>query len=383
MPTVFLNYRHSDSAGWAGHLDDSLKRLLPPSVKIVRDVYIPPGVDFERYIDDAVAKCDLMIALIGPQWLDARDSEGNARFDAPNDWTRVEIEAALRRDIRVIPVLVGGARLPAPTAIPKSLRSLLKRQTFELADRGWDEDCRRLSQALQEAIPELPRAWSFAPSRRVILTAVVAITVLAGAAKFWRSIADLVSTTSAKHEEKPTSDPAKPVAGPSGSPAPGSSPNAASASAAAPTLLDLGLEGTWRIDRETGPPQQIQVVRTGSSLTLRDPRGGEGDSIVATVIRDTVNLQFGKGPSITATPQTPGKLVWIFRVENLSGCSTDGSMAEASSDLRHWKVRWVCKRATSDVVDFTADLATDSSALIVTATQQGSRTDTIVLHHEQ
>jgi len=136
MPTVFLNYRHSDSAGWAGHLDDSLKRLLPPSVKIVRDVYIPPGVDFERYIDDAVAKCDLMIALIGPQWLDARDSEGNARFDAPNDWTRVEIEAALRRDIRVIPVLVGGARLPAPTAIPKSLRSLLKRQTFELADQA-------------------------------------------------------------------------------------------------------------------------------------------------------------------------------------------------------------------------------------------------------
>jgi len=258
---------------------------------------------------------------------------------------------------------------------------LLKRQTFELADRGWDEDCRRLSRALQEAIPEVPQARSFATSKKVILGAVVAVIVLAGVTKFWPSIVNVVSIPFAKQQEKQTISPATLVSAPSGSPAPTTSSGTTSSPAA--TLLDLGLEGTWRIDHEAGAPEQIQVVRKGSSLILRDPRSsGNGDFMLATVIGETVNLQFAKGPSITATPQAAGKLSWILRVENLPGCSSDAGATQASEDLRHWKGRWVCTGATTVAFDFTAELASDSSALIVTAAQ-GSRTETVVLHHER
>lgn len=123
---------------------------------------IPPGVDFERFIGDAVARCDLLIALIGPQWLNAHDRTGQRRLDLADDFTRLEVESALKRDIRVIPVLVGGTQMPSADELPDSLRSLARRQNFVLPDRGWDEACRRLGRAIEEAVapplgPVVPR----------------------------------------------------------------------------------------------------------------------------------------------------------------------------------------------------------------------------------
>jgi hypothetical protein len=111
MAGIFICYRRDDAAGWAGRLHADLQAGLP-GVDIFRDIDdIPPGVKYSAYIANAVGSCDVLIALIGPQWLTAGTAAGARRLDDPNDFIRLEITAGLQRDIRVIPALVGGARL--------------------------------------------------------------------------------------------------------------------------------------------------------------------------------------------------------------------------------------------------------------------------------
>jgi len=73
---------------------------------------IPVGRDFEDYLKSQVAACDAMLAIIGPNWLTAKDENGQRRLDNPEDFVVIEIGAALARDIPVVPVLVDGARMP-------------------------------------------------------------------------------------------------------------------------------------------------------------------------------------------------------------------------------------------------------------------------------
>src|SRR5678815_1690123 len=102
MSGIFISYRRSDSEGWAGRLSDSLKAELG-RVNIFRDIEdIPPGVEFDTYIETAVSSCDVLIAIIGPHWLAAANSDGQRRLDDPKDFTRLEIVGALKRNIRVI-----------------------------------------------------------------------------------------------------------------------------------------------------------------------------------------------------------------------------------------------------------------------------------------
>ncbi|GCL61895.1 TIR domain-containing protein [Pseudaquabacterium pictum] len=149
MGGIFLSYRRSDSTGWAGRLHDSLARELP-GTRIFMDVEeIPPGVKFADYIHEAVGSCDVLIALIGPHWLDTRDAAGQRRLDNPDDFTRLEIVAALDRDVRVIPALVGGAAMPSPDDLPAALRGLCDRQNLEVDDRAWEDSCKRLCRSLR------------------------------------------------------------------------------------------------------------------------------------------------------------------------------------------------------------------------------------------
>src|SRR5262249_42413621 len=73
---------------------------------------IPLGTNFSKVLHEEVAKCGVLLAVIGPDWSDARDEHGNRRLDDPNDFVRIEIAAALQRNIPVIPVLLEGARIP-------------------------------------------------------------------------------------------------------------------------------------------------------------------------------------------------------------------------------------------------------------------------------
>ena len=88
---------------------------------------IEPGVDFVKALDEQVAQASAFIAVIGPGWTELKNAEGQRRLDQPNDHVRIEIESALKRDIRVIPVLVDGARMPTENELPDSLKPLSRR----------------------------------------------------------------------------------------------------------------------------------------------------------------------------------------------------------------------------------------------------------------
>ncbi len=131
---IFVSYRRDDARGDAGRLTDNLK-LHFGDKQIFRDVEaIEAGVDFVEAINNAVSQCAVLLAIVGPNWLKATDSEGRRRLDDPNDFVRLEIAVALQRNIRVVPVLVGGAVMPKAEDLPQGLESLARRQAHELSD---------------------------------------------------------------------------------------------------------------------------------------------------------------------------------------------------------------------------------------------------------
>ncbi|WP_165486212.1 toll/interleukin-1 receptor domain-containing protein [Frankia sp. Cppng1_Ct_nod] len=138
-PQVFISYRRTDTAGWAGRLVADLRHRLGAGARIFMDVdAIPAGENFASYIDRSVAGSDALIALIGPSWLDARDENGRRRIDAPADFVRLEIEAALRRGIRVIPALVDGAHISTAAELPHSLGHLVDLQAVRFDNENWE-----------------------------------------------------------------------------------------------------------------------------------------------------------------------------------------------------------------------------------------------------
>ena len=147
---LFLNYRREETSGHAGRLFDDLTDRLGGS-KVFMDIdRIAPGLDFVLAIDDALDGCDVVLALIGRRWADVTDADGERRLDDPDDFVRLELEKALgRTDVRVIPVLVHGASMPSPGGLPEGLRSLARRQAFELSDTRWHYDLNMLVQALE------------------------------------------------------------------------------------------------------------------------------------------------------------------------------------------------------------------------------------------
>ena len=111
---------------------------------------IPPGRDFVDVLSDRVGKCDALIAVIGRHWVAGGDGDKRRRLDDPNDFVRIEIEAALRRDVPVIPVLVDGAGMPQAADLPDSLKNLTRRQAVEISLTRFDSDAERLTEALSQ-----------------------------------------------------------------------------------------------------------------------------------------------------------------------------------------------------------------------------------------
>lgn len=145
---VFISYRREDSAGYAGRLYDSLSDRFAAAQLFMDVDTIEPGADFVAVISDAVGSCDALLAVIGPGWLEATNAAGERRLDDPNDFVRLEIEAALARNVRVIPVLVQGARMPDVRSLPASLAPLSRRNALEMSHGRWRTDADRLVRVL-------------------------------------------------------------------------------------------------------------------------------------------------------------------------------------------------------------------------------------------
>jgi hypothetical protein len=150
MGGIFISYRRQDAPGYAGRLYDSLAAHYGDD-RIFMDIgAIQPGQDFSQRIDEALTSCDVLLAIIGPQWATITASDGSRRLDDPEDYVGLEVHTALRRaDVKVIPVLVAGAQMPAREEVPESLADLRKRQALELSEGRWRYDVDRLIATLE------------------------------------------------------------------------------------------------------------------------------------------------------------------------------------------------------------------------------------------
>ena len=153
MSGIFISYRRQDSAPYAGRLSDRLCEVYGAD-KVFMDVDdIEPGVDFASLIEQKVASCEVLIAVIGRSWL-TPDGSGESRLDDPHDFVRLELELALRRNILVVPVLVEGASMPPAGDLPRELVEFTQRQAVELSDRDFNRGFEKLRSAL-ETVPTL------------------------------------------------------------------------------------------------------------------------------------------------------------------------------------------------------------------------------------
>jgi hypothetical protein len=149
---IFISYRRGDTSAHAGRLADRLGNEFGED-RVFMDVdTIEPGADFVEYIEGAVGSCEVLIALIGDDWLECRDESGARRLDDPDDFVRLEVAAGLKRDIRVVPVLVERATMPRAAELPEPLRRLARRNALEISDLRWRHDVSRLVDAIYKVL---------------------------------------------------------------------------------------------------------------------------------------------------------------------------------------------------------------------------------------
>jgi hypothetical protein len=209
MRAIFISYRREDTEGQAGRLFDDLAKLFGEQSVFMDVAGLEPGRDFRKAIDEHVASCGVLLAVIGKNWVDARDETGHRRLDDPLDFVRLETAAALKRDIPVVPVLVRGASMPRADQLPADLADLAFRNAIELTHARWDSDLTVLGKALSRYVtPSQPDAADRgsiergvqtgskplepASPRRVSLRAIGLVAIIAvlltGAVGWWVSI---------------------------------------------------------------------------------------------------------------------------------------------------------------------------------------------------
>lgn len=150
MPRIFVSYRRSDSITITGRIYDRLVDAFGEQY-IFKDVDdIPVGVDFRAVLNREVSSADVLLVIIGKEWVDTKDEQGRRRLDDANDFVRIEVEHGLsRKAMLAIPVLVHGAAMPSADDLPPSLRDLAFRNAAVIRD---DPDFRRDMGRLTEQI---------------------------------------------------------------------------------------------------------------------------------------------------------------------------------------------------------------------------------------
>jgi hypothetical protein len=225
---IFISYRRDDTEGEAGRLFDDLSRTYGDASVFMDVAGINPGIDFRKAIDDNVATCGVLLAMIGPSWVSMTNNSGQRRIDDPNDFVRLEIASALARDIAVIPVLVHDAKMPRPDDLPDNLKNLAYRNSVEITHARWNSDVALLTKALGQYVtsssytstepvhatvpiqlppPNAPahRAASVSSSKTPLIAGVSIAAVLVVVLAFF-----LMRSSGGKAEPDPTTQPMSP-----------------------------------------------------------------------------------------------------------------------------------------------------------------------------
>jgi hypothetical protein len=177
MPRITISYRRSDSAGTTGRIYDRLANHYGRDSVFVDIDAIPFGVDFREHIDDALKKTEFLLVVIGPEWLGPRE-DGSKRIHDENDPVRVEVETALRNAVKVVPLLVDGATMPTPSALPEQLRKLSFLNAAEISsNRDFDHHINRLINFLDNVTVEKQPAR---PQRTLFAALIASALIIVG-----------------------------------------------------------------------------------------------------------------------------------------------------------------------------------------------------------
>lgn len=149
---IFINYRREDSIAIAGRLHDRLAETFGRDNLFMDVDNIPIGINFEEYLKGQVAVCDVMLSIVGPSWLSAKDETDQRRLDKPDDFVAIEIAAALARDILVIPVLVDSTHMPKASELPASLKPFALRNAIQIRNMYFGNDAEVLITKMREAL---------------------------------------------------------------------------------------------------------------------------------------------------------------------------------------------------------------------------------------
>jgi len=301
---IFISYRRDDSEGETGRLFDDLVRAYGDASVFMDVAGIQPGIDFRTAIDDNVASCGVLLAVIGPTWTSVTSSDGARRLDNPDDYVRLEIASALKRNIPVIPVLVHDARMPRLEDLPDNLKDLRYRNSVELTHARWNSDVALLVGALKSYVnvnqahqtepvhatvavqlpaPQpTPAAPPAAAKSRMPLFLGVGVLVVLAALGFavWShtnsqgqqpanpgTTTVTTGTTPAVQTTPAGTQPATPSTA-TAAPQPAVAASAASASGAGPAVALIGI---WKLDGQNGPKtdnlQQLSIVEFGGQFS--------------------------------------------------------------------------------------------------------------------
>ncbi len=150
MAKIFISYRRAHDGFLVLNLSEKLRHHFGEDSVFLDFDTIPLGADFVEYIGNEVGRCDILLAIISEQWAGATDKEGNKRLEQEGDYVRIEIEAALNRDIPVIPVLVGEAYMPPAADLPATIQSIVRRNAIKIrADSEFHHYIERLIRGLE------------------------------------------------------------------------------------------------------------------------------------------------------------------------------------------------------------------------------------------
>jgi DNA segregation ATPase FtsK/SpoIIIE-like protein len=149
---IFINYRRGDDPGFTQALFSHLEHAFSSDQLFIDIDGIEPGMDFVQVLADQVAKCDIVLTVIGKGWIDARDEQNTRRLDNPEDFVRIEIVSALEQAKRVIPILVGNAAMPRSEELPEALKPLARRHAVRLTHDRFRSDTEGLIKSLQRVL---------------------------------------------------------------------------------------------------------------------------------------------------------------------------------------------------------------------------------------
>lgn len=283
---IFISYRRDDTEGEAGRLFDDLTRTFGGKSVFMDVTDIKPGLDFRKVIDDNVATCGVLLAVIGPAWTTITGAAGERRLDDPNDFVRLEIASALARDIAVIPVLVHDAQMPHPDQLPDNLKDLAFRNSVEITHTRWNSDVQLLNDALAQYVDasskpsdepvhatvsvQLPPAnppaheppAASASKTPLFAGIAVAAVLVMGVIAFLAFHGGSKSPQNSSAQAQTT--PSQPL------PANSALPSSAAAPTAAPTATQSLVAGTWvnSSPLKKNSVSKLEITATGNQLSI-------------------------------------------------------------------------------------------------------------------